>query len=256
MAVPDVVSREQWLEARLRLLAAEKALTREHDQVNADRRRLPMVRVEKDYVFEGPGGQVGLADLFDGKQQLVVQHVMFGPDWKQPCPSCSAGISATAPALLEQVRSRDTNFVLTSRAPYARIAAVVAERGWRVPWYSAHGSDFNYDFEVSLDESRSQVRYNYRAVPDALGGEQSVELPGLSCFLRDGDEVFHTYSTFARGAEYIGNAYTLLDLTALGRQEAWEEPKDRVASDRSGDPSFTSLLPHSARKYPGPVRRS
>lgn len=240
MALPDVASREQWLEARLRLLAQEKALTRKHDQINADRRRLPMVRIEKDYVFEGPHGQVGLAGLFDGKRQLVVQHVMFGPDWEQPCPSCSAGINATAPALLEQVRSRDTSFVLISRAPYAKLAATVAERGWQIPWYSAYGSDFNYDFEVSMDESRSQVRYNYRAEPDALGGERSVELPGLSCFLREGDEVFHTYSTFARGTEYIGNAYTLLDLTALGRQEAWEEPKDRVASDRAGDPSFTS----------------
>jgi predicted dithiol-disulfide oxidoreductase (DUF899 family) len=129
---------------------------------------------------------------------------------------------------------------MVSRAPYDKIAAVQQERGWFVPWYSSHGSDFNYDFQASLDSSLGQVQYNYRPEPQLLGGEQSTEMPGLSCFLRDGDEIFHTYSTYARGTEYLGNAYTLLDLTALGRQESWEEPKDRTAAVRGGDPTFTS----------------
>jgi predicted dithiol-disulfide oxidoreductase (DUF899 family) len=241
VSLPDVVSREQWLEARRQLLAAEKDLLRKRDVMNADRRRLPMVRISKDYRFEGPAGDRGLAELFDGKRQLIIQHVMFGPDWEQPCPSCSAAINGMAPSLFENLRSRETNFVLASRAPYARIAEASAARGWDVPWYSSFGSDFNFDYEVSVDSANpATARYNYRAEPDLLGADAPSELPGFSCFLRDGDDMFHTYSTFARGTEYIGNPYTLLDLTALGRQEAWEEPKGRVETGRDGDPSFTS----------------
>jgi len=221
MSLPDVVSREQWLEARRRLLAREKEFTRSHDALNADRRRLPMVKVDKEYVFEGPDGQVTLAQLFGGKRQLVVQHAMF-------------------PGVLEHVASRDTALALASRAPYDKIAATAQERGWTVAsWYSTHGSDFNYDYQVSLDADRGQAEYNYRAEPDLLGGDRSAEMPGYSCFLREGDEIFHTYSAFARGTEYVGNAYTYLDMTALGRQEDWEEPKGRVAPVRGGDPTFT-----------------
>jgi predicted dithiol-disulfide oxidoreductase (DUF899 family) len=241
MSLPDVVSREQWLEARRRLLAQEKEMTRRHDELNASRRRLPMVKVDAEYVFDGPGGKVTLAQLFGDKRQLVVQHVMFGPDWDQPCPGCSAALDELSPGVLEHVASRDTAFALISRAPYEKIAAKAKERGWTAaPWYSSHGSDFNYDYQVSLDAERGQSDYNYRPEPGLLGGDRSAEMPGYSCFLREGDEVFHTYSAFARGTEYVGNAYTFLDMTALGRQEDWEEPKDRSAATRGGDPTFTS----------------
>jgi predicted dithiol-disulfide oxidoreductase (DUF899 family) len=240
MSLPDVVSREQWLEARRQLLAQEKENTRQHDTLNADRRRLPMVKIDQEYVFEGPDGQVALADLFQGRRQLIVQHVMFGPDWDQPCPGCSASIAEFSPGVLDHLGTRETTFVLTSRAPYAKLAAKAKERGWSIPWYSSYGSDFNYDFQVTLDASRGLVDYNYRPEPQAISGEQSTELPGFSCFLREGDEIFHTYSTYGRGTEYIGNTYTLLDLTALGRQEDWEEPKRRVAPVRGGDPTFSS----------------
>jgi len=240
MSLPDVVSREQWLEARRELLAQEKELTRRHDALNAERRRLPMVRIDKEYVFEGPDGLVTLADLFGDHRQLVVQHVMFGPDWDQPCPGCTASINAFPLFMLDQLATRETSFVFASRAPYGKIAAKAAERGWAIPWYSTDGSDFNYDFGVSLDAERGQIEYNYRPEPDAVGGETSTELPGYSCFLRDGDDVYHTYSAYARGTEATVGAYVVLDWTALGRQEDWEEPKDRSSATRGGDPTFTS----------------
>jgi len=240
MSLPDVVSRDQWLEARRRLLAQEKEMTRSHDALNATRRRLPMVRVDQEYVFEGPDGPVTLAGLFRGKRQLIIQHVMFGPDWDQPCPGCSASIDELSPGVIDHMGTRETAFVLASRAPYDKIAAVAKERGWAVPWYSSHGSDFNYDYQVTLDESRGQTDYNYRPEPGLLGGDRSSEMPGYSCFLREGGEIFHTYSVYGRGTEYVGNAYTFLDLTALGRQEDWEEPKGRVTPVRGGDPTFTS----------------
>jgi predicted dithiol-disulfide oxidoreductase (DUF899 family) len=241
MSLPDVVSRAQWLEARQRLLAQEKELTRRHDELNATRRRLPMVKVDTEYVFEGSQGTVTLTELFGNKRQLVVQHVMFGPDWDQPCPGCSAALDELSPGVLGHVASRDTAFALVARAPYEKIATQARERGWTAaPWYSADGSDFNYDYQVSLDAERGQRDYNYRAEPALLGGDRSAEMPGYSCFLRDGDQIFHTYSAFARGTEYVGNAYTFLDMTALGRQEDWEEPKGRSNAVRGGDPTFTS----------------
>jgi predicted dithiol-disulfide oxidoreductase (DUF899 family) len=238
MSLPEVVSREEWLQARRRLLAQEKELTRRHDAVNADRRRLPMVKVDQDYLFKGPAGPVTLAGLFDGKRQLIIQHVMFGPDWDQPCPGCSAAIHEFSSGVLDHIATRETAFALTSSAPYDKIAAAARERGWLIPWYSSYGSDFNRDYQVTLDQA--QVEYNYRAEPGLLGGERSAEMPGYSCFLREGDEIFHTYSVYSRGTEYVGNAYTFLDMTALGRQEDWEEPKGRVAPVRGGDPTFTS----------------
>jgi predicted dithiol-disulfide oxidoreductase (DUF899 family) len=240
MSLPDVVSREQWLEARRRLLAQEKEYTRQHDALNADRRRLPMVRVGQEYVFEGPDGPVTLAGLFGGQRQLIVQHVMFGPDWDQPCPGCSASLNELSQGVLDHLATRDTAFVLTSRAPYDKIAAKAKERGWSFPWYSAFGTEFNYNYQVTLDADRGLVEYNYRPEPRLLGTERSAELPGFSCFLREGDEVFHTYSTYGRGTDHLVFTYGLLDLTALGRQEDWEEPKDRVAAVRGGDPTFTS----------------
>lgn len=235
MSLPDVTSREEWLAARTALLAQEKELTRRRDALNAERRRLPMVAVEEDYTFEGPDGPVTLLDLFDGRGQLVLQHVMFGPDWDSVCPGCTASLDELSPGLLRHLHSRDTTFVAVSRAPYARLAATKAAKGWDFPWYSSFGSRFNHDYQATLDSSVRPAFYNYRPV-DA---DQPSEVPGVSCFLRAGDRVFHTYSTYARGTDVLGSAYSLLDLTALGRHEDWEEPKGRVAQPHGADPTFS-----------------
>ncbi len=245
MSLPEVVSRERWLAARRELLAREKELTRARDALNADRRRLPMVEVDKPYVFQGPGGQATLADLFDGRRQLVVQHVMFDPAWDEACKGCTAGIDELSDGMIGHVNSRETSFALVSRAPLDKIEKYRAARGWRLPWYSSHGSDFNYDYHVSLDPALAPVQFNYRD-GDALAKaglnwilEAPSEQPGFSCFLNDGEHVYHTYSTFARGTEALGGSYGVLDMTALGRQEAWEEPKGRVEKPHGADPSFT-----------------
>ncbi|MFY9930288.1 MAG: DUF899 domain-containing protein [Streptosporangiaceae bacterium] len=232
MALPEVASREQWLEARLRLLKKEKELTRQRDAVNAERRRLPMVRVEKQYVFGGPAGQVTLAELFGDRMQLVVQHIMFGPDWDAACPTCTNFINELSPAVLDRLSDCQTAYVLVSRAPLAKLEAFRASKGWGLPWYSSYGSDFNYDFQVTLDKRRDQVTYNYRPRADLLHGEGSTEMDGASCFLRDGGEIFHTYSAYARGLDHVDVPYAFLDLTALGRQEAWEEPRGRAPALR------------------------
>ena len=234
MSLPQVTTREEWLAARRELLAAEKELTRRRDELNAQRRRLPMVEVEKDYELEGPQGRVGLLDLFDGRRQLIVRHFMFDPEWDDGCPSCSAGADEISDGLLAHLHARDTSLVVVSRAPLAKLEDYRARRGWTFPWYSSHGSDFNYDFGVTLDESVAPPEYNYRAAP-GLAGEQ----PGQSCFLRDGDRVFHTYSSYARGAEMTGGSYYYLDLTALGRQEEWEEPRGRADRARGAVPDFS-----------------
>jgi predicted dithiol-disulfide oxidoreductase (DUF899 family) len=237
MALPEVVSREKWLTARKRLLAAEKEETRRRDQLNAERRRLPMVAVAKEYRFEGPQGEVTLAQLFGDRSQLIVQHVMFGPDWDAACPGCTAGVDELSDGMLRHLSSRDTAYVLVSRAPLAKLQKYQASQGWTVPWYSSYGSDFNDDFLATLSK-RGQVEYNYRARPDLLGGGDTEEVPGMSCFLRDGDAVFHTYSTWARGTDTVGSAYSMLDLTALGRQEEWEEPGGRAPRLHGADPTF------------------
>ena len=239
MAYPDVVTREQWLSARKRLLEQEKKSTRERDALNAERRRLPMVAVEKEYVFDGPDGKVALADLFGDRRQLIVQHVMFGPDWDAACPGCTAGINETSDGMLTHLKSRDTNFVLVSRAPLEKLRQYQAKMGWTIPWYSSYGSDFNYDYQATVDKERRQLVYNYKEQPDLLEDEDSTEVPGFSFFLRDGDQVFHTYSTWARGTDIVGSAYSYLDLTALGRQEEWEEPKGRAPKPHEADPSFS-----------------
>ena len=245
MTLPQIVDREEWLIARKELLAKEKRLTRAIDAVNADRRRLPMVRVDKPYRFEGAQGQVGLREMFAGHRQLIIQHVMWLFESDRGCPSCSAGLDEMAPGMLEHLRARDTAFVVVCRGPFASIENYRLSKGWTMPWYSSFGSDFNYDFHVTLDESVLPVEYNYRSKAELEAAGQflvepggSSEQPGISCFLREQDEVFHTYSTFARGTDHIGGAYGLLDLTALGRQEEWEEPKGRVATAWSSVPSF------------------
>jgi predicted dithiol-disulfide oxidoreductase (DUF899 family) len=207
-----------------------------------------MVEIDKPYTFQGPEGTVSLLDLFEGRRQLMVGHFMFNPEWEDGCPSCSAGAAEFSDGLLEHLHARDTSFTYVSRAPIEKIERYKAKKGWTFRWVSSYGSDFNYDFNVTIDESVAPPVYNYRtrAEHEAAGtgyyfeGEQPIEEPGMSCFLRDGDRVFHTYSTYGRGAEMLGGSYYWLDLTALGRQEEWEEPKGRSDAGHAADPSFPS----------------
>jgi predicted dithiol-disulfide oxidoreductase (DUF899 family) len=229
MTLPRVVSRDEWLSARKELLAKEKELTRHRDAVNAARRRLPMVRLDKEYVFEGPSGKASLLDLFDGRSQLIVYHFMFDPSWDEGCPSCSFLVDNIGH--LAHLHARKTSLALVSRATLAKIEPYKKRMGWRLPWYSSFGSDFNYDFHVTLDEAVAPVEYNYRNKTELLTRGESYftegESHGLSAFLRDGSNLFHTYSTYARGADLLAGTYNYLDLTALGRQEDWEEPPGR-----------------------------
>jgi predicted dithiol-disulfide oxidoreductase (DUF899 family) len=243
---PQIVTQEEWLAARRALLAEEKELTRALDRVNADRRRLPMVRVAQDYRFTGPDGEVVLADLFDGRRQLVLQHFMFDPAWDAGCGSCTAMADDLSDGARAHLAARDTGFAAVSRAPYPKLAAYRESRGWTFPWYSSAGSTFNHDFHVSLDPAVTPNAYNFRSGEELVAAGQAWlvdhvgEQPGISAFLRDGDEVFHTYSTYGRGVEAMMHAYRLLDLTAQGRSEEWEEPKGRVAAAHPHDPTFTS----------------
>lgn len=220
---PAVVSQQEWLKQRLALLEQEKALTHEMDRVNAARRRLPMVRVDKDYVFEGPQGKVRLPDLFEGRRQLIVYHFMFDPEWDQGCSGCTGLVDAMGD--LSLLNQRDTTFVAISRAPFAKLAKFKAQKDWDIAWYSSFGSDFNYDFHATLDERISPVEYNFRdkAELERLGHVPKGEAHALSVFFRVGDDVFHTYSTYARGAESLTDSYALLDRTPYGRQEDFED---------------------------------
>ena len=241
MSLPDIVSRDEWLAARTALLEREKALTRRRDELSAARRELPMVEITEDYRFTGPRGEVGLVDLFEDRKQLIVYHFMFDPDWDEGCPSCSAGADEVSDGFLAHLHTRDTTLAYVSRAPLEKLEAWKARKGWSFPWYSSFGSEFNYDFGVTVDESRGSGAYNYRSVagdPDWAG--QPYEMPGRSAFLRVDDRVFHTYSQYARGLESTGGSYYFLDLTALGRQEEWEEPKGRAESARAAQPDFAS----------------
>gem|GEM_PF-170932 len=221
MENPMVVTREVWLVARRALLAREKAATRAKDELSAERRRLPMVEIGKEYVFEGPRGRVGLRELFEGRRQLIVYHFMFDPEWDEGCNSCS--VVADSVGHLAHLHARDTSFALVSRAPLSRIEPFKARMGWTLPWYSSFGSDFNYDFQATQDEAMAPVEYNYRSkaelIEAALPYLTSGETWGLSVFLRDGDRIFHTYSTYGRGAEAVLSVYNYLDLTPLGRGE-------------------------------------
>ncbi|MFI9616186.1 DUF899 domain-containing protein [Streptomyces sp. NPDC052023] len=211
MSLPEIASREEWRRARQELLVREKAATRARDALNAERRTLPMVEVDTEYVFEGGDGKATLPDLFEGRQQLVVYHFMFPPEWETGCRSCSAFLDQVGH--LAHLHARGTTFAVVSRTPYTRILPFKARMGWTLPWYSSYGDDFNHDFEATLVQA----------------GEL-VERPGVSCFLRDRDRVFHTYSTYERGLDGLGSTTSFLDLTALGRQEEWEEPKGRASA--------------------------
>jgi predicted dithiol-disulfide oxidoreductase (DUF899 family) len=219
---PLVVSRDEWLVARREFLVKEKEFTRARDALSAQRRALPMVRIDKDYVFAGAAGPRRLLDLFEGRRQLIVYHFMFDPDWDEGCPMCSF-LTDNIPNLAHLRDARDTALVLVSRAPLHKITPFRQRMGWTFPWYSSFGSDFNYDFHVTLDEAIAPVEYNYRASTDVQPADTRAlprgEQPGLSVFLRDGDSIFHTYSTYARGVDLLDGTYNYLDLTPLGRQE-------------------------------------
>jgi predicted dithiol-disulfide oxidoreductase (DUF899 family) len=247
MGLPRIGTHEEWLAARTALLADEKELTRQRDALNTRRRELPMVEVTQDYRFEGPDGEVRLVDLFEGRPQLIVYHFMFDPSWEDGCPSCTAGTDELSPGFLEHLRIRDTSYAMVSRAPYPKLARWKALRGWDLTWVSSFGTTFNHDFRVTVDAPAGQDTYNFRtkAEYEALGSDffeydQPFEMPGRSCFLQDGGRVFHTYSQYARGLESTGGSYYFLDLTALGRQEDWEEPKGRTGSARGNRPDFAS----------------
>ncbi|RJQ76379.1 DUF899 domain-containing protein [Pseudonocardiaceae bacterium YIM PH 21723] len=203
MTMPKIVTRAEWQAARDELLISEKKVTRARDAVNAQRRRLPMVPVDRDYTFTGPDGEVGLAGLFAGRRQLYVHHFMwqYGPD--RPCPSCSSAADVYwTPKHLALLAEHDVTFVATSNAPWNRIAEVKAERGWDIPWYSSHGTGFGEELGTTVD---------------------GADRPANSVFLRDGDQVFHTYTAFERGLDHLYPPYTYIDLTPYGRQEAWED---------------------------------
>ncbi len=245
MSLPQVTTRDEWLVARKELLAKEKELTRQRDALNVQRRLLPMVAIDKHYAFTGPGGEASLLDLFEGRLQLILGHFMFDPEWEDGCPSCSAGADEMAAGLFGHLHARDTTLVQVSRAPIEKIEDYKARKGWTFPWYSSFGSPFNYDFHVTMDESVAPAEYNYRSQAEWAERDPSWtgwtgEQPGVSCFLRVDDDVFHTYSGFGRGAEWTGGSYAFLDLTALGRQEDWEEPKGRADTTRGAVPDFAS----------------
>jgi predicted dithiol-disulfide oxidoreductase (DUF899 family) len=208
MNLPEVVSPTEWQAARDALLAKEKEATRASDALAAERRRLPMVRIDKDYVLDGPNGEARLLDLFDGRSQLLLYHFMFGPNQDAGCDGCSMFVDQVGH--LAHLHARDTSFALVSRAPLAKLEAYKQRMEWTIPWFSSFESDFNVDFGRSPATPQ----------PDVY---QDGESFGLSVFLRDGDDVYRTYFTSGRGVETLGSVWTFLDLTPLGRQEEWED---------------------------------
>jgi len=212
-----IVSRDAWLAARKTLLAREKEFTRLRDKLAAERRALPWVRVEKPYSFATTRGKRTLAQLFDGRSQLVVKHFMFGPGWQEGCVGCSFGADHIDGALAH-LEHHDVSVVAVSRAPLAEIRAYKQRMGWRFEWVSSHGSDFNHDYHVSFTKEElasGKVFYNYTMIDGTM-----EELPGLSVFYRDdAGQIFHTYSTYARGSEELATTYMVLDLTPKGRNE-------------------------------------
>jgi len=246
MSLPEIVTPEQWRAARIELLSEEKAMTRARDALNAKRRRLPMVAIEQNYAFEGPDGPARLLDLFDGRHQLIVQHFMFDPSWEVGCSSCTAAADEISAGLLTHLHARDTTLAVVSRAPLATIEKYRAERGWTFPWYSSFGTDFNYDFHVTIDATVAPIEFNFRTLEEleqvGMGwmADGSSEQPGYSVFLHDDGRIFHTYSMFARGTESLGGSYAFLDVTPLGRQEDWEKPEGRASSVHGPRPDFSA----------------
>lgn len=205
MSLPEIVSRERWRAAREELRRKEEAVERARTALGAERRRLPMTEVSDEYVFEGGDGKATLLDLFGGRAQLVVHHFMFAPEQEAGCPCCAVFLDQLGP--LAHLRARDTAFVAVSLAPFTRLLPFKARMGWTVPWYSSSPTDFNRDFEATVDRAGAPA-----------------ERPGLSCFLRDGDRIFHTYSVYDGALDSIGALSGLLDLTALGHRPHGDDP--------------------------------
>ena len=244
MEGPKVVSQAEWLAARKELLSKEKEFTRLRNELSRQRRELPWERLEKEYVFDGQNGKETLADLFDGKSQLIVYHFMFGPGWGEGCPSCSL-LSDHIDGSVVHLAARDASLVVVSRAPLAQIEAFKKRMGWRFKWVSSYGSDFNYDYQVSMTKEemeKGRVYYNY-----AMQQFPSEERPGASAFYKDGaGNIFHTYSTYARGLDILIGAYNWLDLAPKGRDEdglaytmAWVRHRDKYSNAQLLDPTQT-----------------
>ncbi len=223
---PAVVSEAEWLVARKELMAREKEFTRQRDALSAARRKLPMVKIDNEYAFDGPGGKETLADLFDGRSQLVVYHFMLGPGWEEGCKSCSF-LADHFDGAGWHLPHRDVTLVVVSRAPLNEIEQYQKRMGWRFKWVSSHGSDFNFDYHVSFtkeEEEKNEAYYNYQA-----GEFMMDELPGLSVFYKDENgDIFHTYSTYARGLDQLVGTYNFLDLVPKGRDENPDSTMDWV----------------------------
>jgi len=251
IANPKVVSRAEWLAARRELLAREKEFTRTRDELSRRRRELPWERVEKQYVFDGPKGKQTLADLFGGKSQLIVYHFMFDPEWEAGCQSC-AFLADHIDGSLVHLANRDVRLIVISRAPLAKIQQFKQRMGWRFDWFSSFGSDFNYDYHVSFTDEeikRGKIAYNYDFVEFP-----TAEAPGASVFYKnDAGEIFHTYSTYARGLDILVGAYNYLDLAPKGRDEdglaftmAWVRYHDRYGDGYVVDPKSLYVVPSAA----------
>ena len=230
-----IVSREEWLKARIALLEREKAWTRQRDALSAERLKLPWVRVEKDYVFDGPGGKLSLSDLFDGRRQLYIKHFMMAPGAQHQCVGCSLEVDHVD-GILPHLQNHDVSYVAVARAPIEEIEAVRKRMGWRFPWVSSFGSDFNYDFDVSFkpeDVAAGRARYNFRPAPEWTA--QVQDLSGRSVFYKNEmGEIFHTYSGYGRGGEDALGIYGILDAMPKGRNETgphhsladWARPRN------------------------------
>jgi predicted dithiol-disulfide oxidoreductase (DUF899 family) len=232
-----IVSQDEWVAARKALLAKEKELTRLRDRLNAERRELPWVKVEKPYVFEAPNGRQTLGDLFDGRSQLIVKHFMLGPEWTEGCVGCSFEVDHVEGAL-PHLEHHDVTYVVVSRAPLPKIEAFKKRMGWHFKWVSSYASDFNYDYHVSFTSeeiTKGEAYYNYETRRVAID-----ELSGRSVFYKDENgDIFHTYSAYARGGEMFLGAYAFLDITPKGRHETgpnhnltdWVRHHDRYPDD-------------------------
>jgi predicted dithiol-disulfide oxidoreductase (DUF899 family) len=251
----NVVSHPEWLAARSEFLAKEKEFTRLRDELSRQRRSLPWEKVEKRYEFDGVSGKVTLADLFGGRSQLLIYHFMFGPGWREGCKSCSF-VSDHFDGATVHLAHRDTTLVVVSRAPFAEIDAFKKRMGWKFPWVSSFGSEFNFDYQVSFtpeERARGKVAYNY-----SVGEFPSDEAPGASVFVQDAaGEVFHTYSTFGRGLDILMGTYNLLDLVPKGRDEdgldfsmSWVRHHDRYEDGYVVDPRGKFEQPSSCCSKP------
>jgi len=254
-AAPTVVSREKWLQARLALLEKEKELTRLKDEVAAQRQDLPWVAVEKGYRFETDRGTQSLADLFEGRSQLIVYHFMYGPEWESPCPSCCYVVDHLDGAM-PHINARDVTVAVVSRAPLVKLNAMKQRLGWKFRWVSSGESDFNYDMHVSFkpeDIRRGEVEYNF-----AKGPTPAEDLPGFSVFAKDdAGRVYHTYSCYARGCDILVGTYNYLELTPKGRDEeglnfdmAWVRLHDEYGPGYNVDPLATYTPPKGSCCHP------